>query len=464
MPVSLGADFSYSPRPFVVASAVSAPLVVSSPMSTPVVKLPSAPPAGPVPPPKLAATPPSVEVSVPAPAASLHTAPASAQGPAPVASPPAPAMAPPRAPVEAPTPVPAAAPAPLPAGPPTLAPTDVKSALAVESPPVPAVAMALALAAAPAAPAAVTHPPSAGVVGNPSMPAAPTSSAPAADSPAAACPALSAVGVPSVPPPANGLAFPPASATTAVLTSARAGGAVAAVLSLMASASQTARRPPSPGRRHSRHPSPSRPTERGGACVQPLTLADVQRVVSAAMHEERAGQASQSSSLRVAPAPVAPPPSALLVDAPSAAAPPPLAPAVPAATPPACSLPQWAPPLRRVEVPEATLGQLWRLSESLRAIHLIQVYGHLALSRGCGPLDECLEVADQLAEILAPVLAAPARGGVAGVGQLGAAVRGLRRSLRAGTGGDLIAASTEVVLELHRTQARLFAVLEADQM
>ncbi|CAI5498661.1 unnamed protein product [Closterium sp. Naga37s-1] len=38
--------------------------------------------------------------------------------------------------------------------------------------------------------------------------------------------------------------------------------------------------------------------------------------------------------------------------------------------------------LRAAEVPEAILGQLWRLCEVLRAVHLIQMYGHAGLSRG----------------------------------------------------------------------------------
>ncbi|CAI7860125.1 unnamed protein product [Closterium sp. NIES-54] len=108
-------------------------------------------------------------------------------------------------------------------------------------------------------------------------------------------------------------------------------------------------------------------------------------------------------------------------------------------------------PLPSAEVPEASLGQLWRLSEGLRAVHLIQVYGHAALSQGAhldpGPRDECLDAADRLAELLAPVLTAPARGGVAGVGQLGTAVHGLRRLLRAGSAVDLIGATTVVVRE-----------------
>ncbi|CAI5486868.1 unnamed protein product, partial [Closterium sp. Naga37s-1] len=119
-------------------------------------------------------------------------------------------------------------------------------------------------------------------------------------------------------------------------------------------------------------------------------------------------------------------------------------------------------------VPEASLGQLWRLLEGLRAVHLIQVYGHAALAQGVplesGHQDECLDAADRLGELLAPVLAAPAQGGVAGVGQLGTAVRGLRRFLRAGTAVDLIGATTVVVRELHRSLTGLLAVLDADQM
>ncbi|CAI5505771.1 unnamed protein product [Closterium sp. Naga37s-1] len=125
-------------------------------------------------------------------------------------------------------------------------------------------------------------------------------------------------------------------------------------------------------------------------------------------------------------------------------------------------------PQRTVAVPEMTLGQIWRLSEALRVVHLVQVYGHAALSQGDslvgGPLDDCLAAADRLAELLAPVLAAPARGGLAGVGPLGSAVRGLRRLLHAGTGSGAIAAGTVLVRELHRTMSGLLAVYDADQM
>ncbi|CAI7849453.1 unnamed protein product [Closterium sp. NIES-54] len=201
---------------------------------------------------------------------------------------------------------------------------------------------------------------------------------------------------------------------------------------------------------------------RGGWLDAPVTMADLQRVVSDAMRLERNGQASQSNSPHVAPAHASRPPSAPYEPAlplPQSAIPPPLGPSASAAAhgnrmrlpwvppvagmefvtatggpvtaqypsllpvapaPPAVSVPvqSLVGPLPSAVVPEASLGQLWRLSEGLRAVHLIQVYGHAALSQGAhmdpGPRDECLDAADRLAELLAPVLAAPARGGVAG--------------------------------------------------
>ncbi|CAI5531337.1 unnamed protein product [Closterium sp. Naga37s-1] len=245
---------------------------------------------------------------------------------------------------------------------------------------------------------------------------------------------------------------------------------------------------------------------------RPVSMADLQRAVSAAVREERNGQASQSNSPRVAPTHASLPPAAPYAPAPSllqSAVPPPHAPSASAAalgnrmrlpwvppvagmefvtaaggpvtgqypsllpvTPaqPAAALPQQSlmGPSPSAVVPEASLGQLWRLSEGLRAVHLIQVYGHAALAQGVplesGHRDECLDAADRLGELLAPMLAAPARGGVAGVGQLGTAVRGLRRFLRAGTAVDLIGATTVVVHELHRSLTGLLAVLDADQM
>ncbi|CAI7745185.1 unnamed protein product [Closterium sp. NIES-53] len=192
----------------------------------------------------------------------------------------------------------------------------------------------------------------------------------------------------------------------------------------------------------------------GWAYDQPVTMADLQSVVSDAVRLERNGQASQSNSPRIAPAHASRPPSALDEPAPplpQSAVPPPLAPSASTAargnrmrlpwvppvagmefvtaaggqvtaqypsllpvapSPPAVSVPvqSLVGPLPSAEVPEASLGQLWRLSEGLRAVHLIQVYGHAALSQGAhldpGPRDECLDVADRLAELLAPVLAA----------------------------------------------------------
>ncbi|CAI5520999.1 unnamed protein product [Closterium sp. Naga37s-1] len=190
---------------------------------------------------------------------------------------------------------------------------------------------------------------------------------------------------------------------------------------------------------------------RGGSWVydQPMTMADLQRAVTAAVPPVADVDVSTAGGAVAAQYPSLPP----------------VAPAPPAAALPPQSL---VGPSPSAVVPEASLGQLWRLSEGLRAVHLIQVYGHAALSQGV-PLDgshrdECLDAADRLGELLAPVLAAPARGGVAGVGQLGMAVRGLRRFLRAGTAVDLIGATTVVVRELHRSLTGLLAVLDADQM
>ncbi|CAI5529789.1 unnamed protein product [Closterium sp. Naga37s-1] len=245
---------------------------------------------------------------------------------------------------------------------------------------------------------------------------------------------------------------------------------------------------------------------------RPVSMADLQRAVSAAVREERNGQASQSNLPHVAPTHASLPPAAPYAPAPplpQSAVPPPHAPSASAAAlgnrmrlpwvplvagmefvtvaggpvtgqypsllPVAPAPPSTAPPHQSLVgpshsavVPEASLGQLWHLSEGLRVVHLIQVYGHAALAQGVpldiGPWDECLDAADRLGELLAPVLAAPARGGVAGVGQLGMAVRGLRRFLRAGTAVDLIDATTVVVRELHRSLMGFLAVLDADQM
>ncbi|CAI5505260.1 unnamed protein product, partial [Closterium sp. Naga37s-1] len=94
----------------------------------------------------------------------------------------------------------------------------------------------------------------------------------------------------------------------------------------------------------------------------------------------------------------------------------------------------------QTHVPEATLGQQHRLADSLHALLLIQVLAHSSLlvippeTFSGRQRDTCLDAADQLAALLAPVLVAPAEGGAAAAGQLDEAVRGLRRHLRGGSG------------------------------
>ncbi|CAI7837356.1 unnamed protein product [Closterium sp. NIES-54] len=124
----------------------------------------------------------------------------------------------------------------------------------------------------------------------------------------------------------------------------------------------------------------------------------------------------------------------------------------------------------QTRVPEATLGQLHRLTDSLHALLLIQVLAHSSLPvippetfRG-RQRDSCLDAADQLAVLLAPVLAAPVEGGAAAAGQLDEAVRGLRRHLCAGSGAAAIGASTLVVRELWRSLTGILHALGAHRM
>ncbi|CAI5491226.1 unnamed protein product [Closterium sp. Naga37s-1] len=468
MPVSIGDEYySYSPRPFVVASAASAPPASSSPA-------PAAVGMSPLPAPRSAPSSVTQAGRVLAPAA-----------------PPVPAEAKLSAPGVAPAAVGEAS------APPPVAPAVAPSAAAGADPTYqPPPATSVGLSSAEVQSARVSPP----------------------DAPA---PLPAAV---TVPPPTNPAGTAPASLAPV----------------------PPAQRPSSPGRRqhrpHSpaprderetsrrRHDSPRRRGSqanwaaprggrggwwggrgRGGGWVydQPVTMADLQRVVSDAMREERNGRASLSNSPRHAPVPVSHPPPAPAPPLHATAAPPLQAPAASAAARGNRLRLPWVPPVAGVEfvtagggpvtpqypsllpvapdpsaadlpvqslvgpspsvdVPEASLGQLWRLSEGLRAVHLIQVYCHAALSRGVplvgGPLDECSDAADRIAELLAPVLAAPARGGVAGVGQLWTALRGLRRVMRAATAVDLIGATTVVVRELHRSLTGLLGVLDADQM
>ncbi|CAI7855702.1 unnamed protein product [Closterium sp. NIES-53] len=205
------------------------------------------------------------------------------------------------------------------------------------------------------------------------------------------------------------------------------------------------------------------------AYVQPISLADVQRVVSEVMGEERAVQRVVSEVMgeeravqRLALAPAAPP----LAVHPMAAAPPRQAVApVPLVVAPAPPVPAASAAARDRHLRLLWVPQVAGL-EFVTAVGGV-VYGHAALFQGNsldgGPQDECLDAADRLAELLAPMLAAPAQGVIAGVGQLGTAVCRLKRVLRTGTGDEVIGASAAVVRELHRSPTGLLAVLDADQ-
>ncbi|CAI5517861.1 unnamed protein product [Closterium sp. Naga37s-1] len=288
-----------------------------------------------------------------------------------------------------------------------------------------------------------------------------------------------------------------ASATTggpAPSVAPSAAGQSAPAVAPMAPAGQPSRLP-SPDRRPSRPHSPAPHQDRKSSRRRrdsprryqqqphwPAHPGDLQREVSRAVREERASQ-SQSSSMRASPALEAPRQPVLPLSPPPVAAPPPQV-HIPTAPAPAVSAPAPGarlrlppvPPVAGVEfvavgggafaaqhshladedqpllflaealqppqtrVPEATLGQLHRLAESLHALLLIQVVAHSSLPvippesfRG-RQRDTCLDAADQLAVLLAPVLAAPAEGGAAAAGQHDEAVRGLRRHLRAGSG------------------------------
>ncbi|CAI5507405.1 unnamed protein product [Closterium sp. Naga37s-1] len=399
-----------------------------------------------------------------------------------------------------------------------------KGSPTVDVPAAPLVAPPTPVCLGPDPPALVVAPHPPAPVGAVSVPAVPAPLL-AAGAPAVLIP----VGAPAVPNPAVGSSPRAVSTTTGGPGLGESGGAAPPIVPALSAVVPQTQRPPSPGgRRHRphspaprderersrrRHDSPRRhgsqanwAASRGGrggwwggrgrggdwAYDRPVSMADLQRVVSAAVREERNGHASQSNSprgppSRASPPPVAAPPPATPLPRPDV--PPAFDPAASAAAPGNRMRLPWIPPVAGIEfvtaaggpvtaqypsllpvgrAPPAAAPLLWRLSEGLRAVHLIQVYGHAALSQGVsldgGPRDECLDAADRLAELLAPVLAAPARGGVAGVGQLGTALRGLRRFLRTGTPIDLIGATTVVVRELHRSLTGLLAVLDADRM
>ncbi|CAI5509121.1 unnamed protein product [Closterium sp. Naga37s-1] len=137
------------------------------------------------------------------------------------------------------------------------------------------------------------------------------------------------------------------------------------------------------------------PRGRGGGYRPPVTMADLHREVSRAVHEERAAQSGGSGGGQYPPSAAVEEPFQFLAEA-------------------------LQPPQTRV--PEATLGQLHRLAESLHALLLIQVLAHSSLpaippeTLRRRQRETCLDAVDQLSVMLAPVLAAPAEGGAAAAG------------------------------------------------
>ncbi|CAI5491811.1 unnamed protein product [Closterium sp. Naga37s-1] len=290
---------------------------------------------------------------------------------------------------------------------------------------------------------------SAPVVAPPAPPVAPVPPAPVV-APAASAPA-GGVAVPPVPVPGTPVA--PAVSVPGELASASVSSPKAASATTDGPAPMVA--PPGVGQ------------------PAPALLSAAPREVSRAVREERAAQ-SQSSSLRAAPAHVAPRQTGPPMDPPPAAAfpPPVLAPSAPS---PSFSAPAPGsrlhlppvPPVAGVEfvaagggataqpshvvaadepklfltealqppqtrVPEATLGQ------SLHALLLIQVLAHSSLPvippdtfRG-HQRDTYLDAADQLTALLAPVLAAPAEGGAAAARQLDEAREFVKEERRLG--------------------------------
>ncbi|CAI5509261.1 unnamed protein product [Closterium sp. Naga37s-1] len=481
MPVALGDDFPYSPQPFVAAfaartsSTASASVVTSTEMSPAPAPPPAAPAAPAARPAVPAASPPAVAVPpmrIPAPASAGVAAPSPARPPVPA---PASAAAPPHAPAPAHPPVSGVAPVCVP-----------------ES-----------VVAPPPAPAPARPPPSDVAPVSAPAPAASSASAGATSGPSGlepvAFPGAAAVSATLAAPSVAVLAYQPPAATTAVQgpeTAAAGGGGRGRGGSSSwhpapdrrEGRESTRRRQDSPRRR----PSPSswnghrggRAGWRGGRGrrrgwpveEQQMSPAEIRELVAVAVRDSQVGAVSHHHSQRAAPPAHAPPPAARPAAVPQRASPPRVSPHPPAHYPPPAAVVEPLPFLAgaplppQVRVPEATLGQLWRLSESLRALLLVQVTAHASLppvpadSLLDGPRDDCLDAADQLALLLAPVFAAPARGGVAAVGQLDASVRGLRRYLRAGSGADAIAASTLVVREVWRTLSGLLAALEVDRM
>ncbi|CAI5493409.1 unnamed protein product [Closterium sp. Naga37s-1] len=335
--------------------------------------------------------------------------------------------------------------------------------------------------AGPSAPAVVPSAPPA-ALGPPAPLVEPSASAPVggvADPPAPVpgAPVAPPAFVPSVPAPASASSPKAASATTggpAPLVAPLAAGQSAPAVTPMAPAGQPSR-PPSPDRRSSRPHSPVPHQERKSSRCRLESPRRYQQQSHWPAHPGDACAASSSTAVS-APAlgsrlhlpPVPPVAGVEFVAAGGGAAAAPYALHVDAEEPLQFLAEALQPPQTRV--PEATLGQLHRLAESLHALLLIQVLAHSSLPvippetfRG-RQRDTCLDATDQLAVLLAPVLAAPAEGGAAAAGQLDEAVRGLRRHLRTGSGAAAIGASTLVVRELWRSLTGVLHALGAHRM
>ncbi|CAI5531331.1 unnamed protein product [Closterium sp. Naga37s-1] len=136
---------------------------------------------------------------------------------------------------------------------------------------------------------------------------------------------------------------------------------------------------------------------------------------------------------------------------------------------------RWRPPLERVLPPVPPVAGVefvaagggalaWQYSHPADENQPLQFLVEALQPPQTRRRDTCLDAADQLAVLLAPVLAAPAEGGVAAAGQLDEAVRGLRRHLRAGSGAAAIGASTLVVRELWRSLTGVLHALGAHRM
>ncbi|CAI5491774.1 unnamed protein product [Closterium sp. Naga37s-1] len=285
-------------------------------------------------------------------------------------------------------------------------------------------------------------------------------------------PAAPPVSVPVVPAPAFASSPKAASATTGGLAPLIAPSAVcqsAPVVTPVAPAGQPSR-PPSPDRRSSRPHSPVPHQERKSSRRRRESPRRYQQQSHWLAHPGAPSPAvsAPAPGSRLHLPPVPPVAGVEFVAASGGTAAAPNALQVAAEEPLQFLAEALQPPQTRV--PEATLGQLHRLADYLHALLLIQVLAHSSLPvippetfRG-RQRDTCLDAADQLAVLLAPVLDAPAEGGAAAAGQLDEAVRGLRRHLRTGSGAAAIGASTLVVRELWRSLTGVLHALGAHRM